>query len=76
MVYDMGMAARKSSKRPRKYLTKNVKQRITSRALTILGRIGGRARAENLTADERRAIAIKASRAAAKARSEKAKKKA
>jgi hypothetical protein len=67
------MAARKSSKRPHKYWTKNRKAGRTSRALTILGRIGGKARAEKLTSEERLAIAIKASRAAAKARTRKAK---
>ena len=37
-----------------------------------LGRIGGKTRAANLSAEERRRIAIKASKAAAKARTRKA----
>jgi hypothetical protein len=37
-----------------------------------IGRIGGRTRAQNLSAAERRTIAIKASEAAAKARTQKA----
>jgi hypothetical protein len=40
--------------------------------MSILGRIGGQARAEKMSPEERRASAIKASRAAAKARTEKA----
>jgi hypothetical protein len=40
-----------------------------------LGRIGGKIRAANLSAQERRRIAIKASNAAAKARTLKAKEK-
>jgi hypothetical protein len=38
-----------------------------------LGRIGGQTRAKNLTAEKRRRIAIKASKAAARARTRKAK---
>jgi hypothetical protein len=41
-----------------------------------LGRIGGRARAKNLTKEQRSAIASKASKAAAKARKLKAKERA
>lgn len=48
------------------------KAQLTSKALSMLGRIGARARMEKLTAEERRAIAIKASRAAAAARRKKA----
>jgi hypothetical protein len=40
-----------------------------------LGRIGGKTRAMKLTPEKRRAIAIKASKAAAKARTRKAKEK-
>ena len=60
--------------RPRKYLTKAVKMKRRTEAAREPGRIGGRARAANLTPEERRAIAIKASKAAAKARTEKASK--
>jgi hypothetical protein len=42
-------------------------------AAAELGRIGGKTRAANLSAEERRRIAIKASKAAAKARTLKAK---
>lgn len=38
-----------------------------------MARLGGLARAKNLTSEERRASALKASKAAAKARTEKAK---
>lgn len=41
-----------------------------------LGKRGGAARAKSMTAKKRREIALKASRAAAKARSKKAKQKA
>ncbi len=43
------------------------------KVLRELGRMGGQARAANMTADERRAGALKASKAAAKARTRKAK---
>ena len=43
------------------------------KALAEIGRRGGQARAKALTAKERKAIATKASRAAAKARAMKAK---
>jgi hypothetical protein len=39
------------------------------------GRLGGLARAKNMTAEERRKSALKASKAAAKARTKKAKRK-
>jgi hypothetical protein len=42
-------------------------------AAVELGRIGGKTRAANLSPEERRRIAIKASKAAAKARTQKAK---
>jgi hypothetical protein len=43
------------------------------KAAAELGRIGGQTRAKKLTPEERRAIATKASKAAAKARTRKAK---
>lgn len=46
--------------------------KITSEAAREWGRIGGLRRTESLTLEERRAIAIKASKAAAKVRREKA----
>ena len=61
-----------TKRRPRKYMTKTRKARLTSEALSVLGRIGGRARAEKLTPEERKRIAIKASKAAAVARTKKA----
>ena len=64
-----------NKKAPKKYLTKSRKTRIVSQAMSELGRIGGRARARNgqLTPEERLASALKASKAAAKARTRKAK---
>jgi hypothetical protein len=59
-------------KTPSKYMTKGRKIRRVSEAMSALGRIGGHARAEKMSAEERRASAIKASKAAAKARTEKA----
>lgn len=53
------------------------KPRLTKAQLELakeLGRIGGLTRAHKLTADERKKIAIKASKAAAKVRAKKAKK--
>jgi hypothetical protein len=44
-----------------------------SKYLSAIAKRGGEARAESLTSDERKAIAIKASKAAAKARTRKAK---
>ena len=44
--------------------------------LAKIGRKGGKSRLETMTAEERRAIATKASKAAAKARTRKAKAKA
>ena len=41
--------------------------------VTEMARMGGKARAANLTAQERRQIAVKASKAAARARTRKAK---
>ena len=59
-------------KTPKKYMTKSRKIRRVSVAMSALGRIGGQARAEKLSPEERRASAIKASKAAAKARTAKA----
>ncbi|HXM63000.1 MAG TPA: hypothetical protein VN950_19215 [Terriglobales bacterium] len=47
---------------------------VQKKVAAELGRIGGQTRAKNLTADKRRRIAIKASKAAAKARTQKANK--
>jgi hypothetical protein len=46
---------------------------LVSKYLSEIGRRGGKARLETMTADQRRAIATKASKAAAKARTLKAK---
>jgi hypothetical protein len=62
-----------SKDEPKKYRTKARKTRIVSKAMSALGRIGGKARAEKMTPAARRASAIKASRAAAKARTKRAK---
>jgi hypothetical protein len=59
--------------RPKKYLTKAVRMKRRTEAARELGRIGGAARAAKLTPEKRRAIAMKASKAAAKARTRKAK---
>jgi hypothetical protein len=55
---------------------KNTRIKLTAHAkriLSALGRVGGKTRAENMSPEERRAGAIKASRAAALARTKKAK---
>jgi hypothetical protein len=57
-------------------MTKQPLLRLTPaqrQAAVELGRIGGKTRAKNLSAEARRRIAIKASKAAAKARTLKAK---
>jgi hypothetical protein len=46
---------------------------LVSKVLSEIGRRGGKARAKKLTAEQRRKSAIKASKAAAKARTRKAK---
>jgi hypothetical protein len=61
-----------SRKATKKYMTKSRKITQVSVAMSALGRVGGLARAEKLSAEERRASAIKASKAAAKARTAKA----
>ena len=53
-------------------MTKSHKIRRVSEAMSVLGRIGGHARAEKMSPEERRASAIKASKAAAKARTQRA----
>jgi hypothetical protein len=68
MVYSLFM----SQNRPRKYLTKSRKIKLTSDAMSALGSIGGKARAAKLSPEDRRKIAVKASKAAAKARTAKA----
>jgi hypothetical protein len=62
----------KANKRPKRSRTKAVKARAASEAATEFGRLGGKARAAKMTPEERRASAIKASRAAALARTKKA----
>jgi hypothetical protein len=52
----------------------SVNQRELSKALAIIGSKGGKARAKSLSKKRQRAIALKASKAAAKARSAAAKK--
>ena len=52
---------------------RKVTEREASLAMAELGRIGGLARAQKMTPEERRASALKASKAAAKARTKKAK---
>jgi hypothetical protein len=66
------MSKAQKSKRPTRYFTKARKTRAVSEAMTEIGRLGGKARAEKLTPDQRRKIAIRASDAAAAARSRKA----
>jgi len=48
---------------------------LSEKAMSQLGRIGGLARSRKLSAERKREIAIKASKAAAKARTRKAKEK-
>lgn len=67
MVYSKFM----SQNRPKRYLTKSRKIKLTSDAMSALGSIGGKARAAKLSPEDRRKIAVKASKAAAKARAEK-----
>lgn len=61
-----------SQNRPKKYLTKSRKIKLTSDAISVLGSIGGKARAAKLSPEDRRKIAVKASKAAAEARTTKA----
>lgn len=68
MVYSWSM----SENRSKKYLTKSRKIKLTSDAMSALGSVGGKARAAKLSPEDRRMIAVKASRAAAKARTKKA----
>jgi hypothetical protein len=63
----------KANKRPKTYRTKAIKARLASEAAAEFGRLGGEARAAKMTPEERRASALKASKAAAAARRKKAK---
>jgi hypothetical protein len=65
----------KANKRPKTSRTKAVKARAASEAAAEFGRLGGKARAARMTPEERQASAIKASQAAALARTTKAKRK-
>lgn len=58
---------------PKKSGAKSKIRRI-SELTAVAGRLGGQARAANMTPEQRRAGAIKASKAAAEARSKKARK--
>ena len=62
----------KTANRPKRYQTKAVKTALLGRAMSELAKIGAKARAEKLSPERRREIAIKASRAAAEARTKKA----
>lgn len=66
------MVIRKATTRPKQYQTKAVKTARVTRAMRELGKIGAKARAEKLSPERRREIAIKASRAAAEARTKRA----
>ena len=68
MVYSWSMIRN----RPKKYLTKSRKIKLTSDAMSALGSIGGKARAAKLSPEDRKKIAVKASKAAAEARTKKA----
>jgi hypothetical protein len=61
-----------NDKSPKKYRTKAVKTAEVTRAMRELGKIGARARSEKLSPERRQEIAIKASKAAAAARTKKA----
>jgi hypothetical protein len=60
------------AKRPKRYVTKALKAKIMAEAAREFGLIGGLRRTAVLTPEERRRIATKASKAAAKARSRRA----
>jgi hypothetical protein len=56
-------------------MTKSTRIKLTAEAkhlLSALGRVGGKARAQNMSAEQRRSGAITASKAAAEARTKKA----
>jgi hypothetical protein len=59
-------------KRPRRYLTRALRAQIVAEAAREFGHIGGLRRTAVLTPEERRRIATKASKAAARARTKKA----
>ena len=69
--YKIGHCLGIKSKRPRCYSVPMDKS-LLSKYLSELGRRGGKARMNTMTAEQRRAIAMKASKAAAKARKRKA----
>jgi len=58
--------------RPKKYLTKTRKARLKYEIFRELGSKGGKARSKALTPEQRKASAIKASKAAVEARRKKA----
>jgi|GEM_PF-1638797 len=62
----------KATNRPKRYQTKAVKTAVLSRAMSELAKIGAKARAEKLSPERRREIAINASKAAAEARTRRA----
>jgi hypothetical protein len=62
----------KATKRPKRYQTKATKVALVSRAMSELAKVGAKARAEKLSPERRREIAINASKAAAAARTKKA----
>ncbi|PSH03359.1 MAG: hypothetical protein CXZ00_12405 [Acidobacteria bacterium] len=59
-------------KRPKRYQTKQRKEAALSRAMSELAKVGAKARAQKLSPERRREIAIKASKAAAAARTKRA----
>jgi hypothetical protein len=61
-----------TSNRPRRYMTKARKAWLITVAMRERASLGGRVRAEKLNSEQRRAIATKASKAAAKVRTDKA----
>jgi hypothetical protein len=59
--------------KPLRCYSEEMAKSLLSKYLSELGRRGGKARLKTMTAEQRRAIATKASKAAAKARTRKAK---
>jgi hypothetical protein len=64
--------ATQGKKGPKKSTTRSSNTRLISEVMAMAGSIGGKARAAKMTAAERKASALKASRAAAEARTKKA----
>jgi hypothetical protein len=62
----------KATNRPKRYQTKALKKVLVSRAMSELAKVGAKARNEALSPERRREIAVKASQAAAAARTKKA----